>query len=76
MVKVKSILSAVLFLFASGSFAQTTTETEDVQARFNQAIQLYDSSKFEAARQIFDHIIIQDKTNISKKTISYIFESK
>jgi branched-chain amino acid transport system substrate-binding protein len=76
MVKIKSFLSVLLILFISRSFAQKVTYTENLQARFNTGVQLYDSSMFEAALKIFDHIITQDESNICQKTISYIFESK
>lgn len=76
MAKFKSLLAALLILFFSGSFAQTVRDSEKVSMRFNRAIQLYDSSKFEVARQIFDGIINIDDDYTPQTTISYIFEGK
>lgn len=75
MIKFKDLLAVLLILLLSKSFAQTVRDTEKVSMRFARAIQLYDSSKYEAAWQIFDDIIKRDDFN-SETTISYIFEGK
>jgi branched-chain amino acid transport system substrate-binding protein len=75
MVKFKGLLAFIIILFCTGVFAQSIRDTENVSVRFNQAVQLYDSSKFEDAFRIFDDIINHNLFN-SYTTISYIFEGK
>jgi branched-chain amino acid transport system substrate-binding protein len=76
MPKFKSLLVALLILFFPGSFAQTVKDSEKISTSFYHAIQLYDSSKFEAAWQIFNGIMNTDDDYSPQKTISYIFAGK
>ncbi|MDR3625267.1 MAG: tetratricopeptide repeat protein, partial [Ignavibacteriaceae bacterium] len=75
MVKFKELLIVILILFFTGAFAQSIRDTDNVSIRFNKAVQLFDSSKFEDAYRIFDDIIAHNVFN-SYTTISYIFDGK
>ena len=61
MIKFKILFAAFSILAVSGSYAQSALDTEKVSARFNLAIQLYDSSEFESAAELFDGIINQNE---------------
>jgi branched-chain amino acid transport system substrate-binding protein len=76
MIKFKILFAAFSILAVSGSYAQSALDTEKVSARFNLAIQLYDSSEFESAAELFDGIINQNENYVPQRTISYVLEGK
>jgi branched-chain amino acid transport system substrate-binding protein len=76
MLKFNLILSLLLILFFSKAFSQAIRDPQSVSTRFNHAVQLYDSSRYNAARQILEDIINREDEFTPVTTISYIFLGK
>ncbi len=73
--KLKFIIPVLLFSIFTCLHAQSQNDSSLVAAEFNKALDLYNSSQYLQAQQIFDKITFEDNFN-SKTTLAYLFDAK
>ncbi len=69
------ILFIIFLLLSFKSFSQTLSDTAKISSEFNEALNLYNSFRFDEAQKIFDKIAAKYEYN-PQTTIAYLFAGK